>query len=137
MAEKKSTEVSVLSKESLKNEGIEIKLTQNDIIEMLVEEQVSRVESTYESLYERIKEFEADTREEFKNAAHAQLENLKIPEGCEIVDVKHYMDRENRGKHLTIMGIHVNEHYRTGAKTYSNTHRSGFYLECKGLVKVT
>lgn len=137
MSDKKSAEVSVLSKESLKSEGIEIKLTQNDVIEMLVDEQVSRVESTYESLVERVKEFEADTREEFKNAAHAQLVNLKIPEGCEIIDVKHYMDNESKGKRLTLMGIHINEHYRTGAKMYSSTNRSAFYLECKGLVKVT
>lgn len=54
-----------LTKETIANEGIEVKLTQADVIDMLVEEQVESIRSVYETLRETSLKIEAEITKEY------------------------------------------------------------------------
>lgn len=99
-----------LSKESLQGEGIELKLTQSDIIEMLVEDQVRSITDIGDQLMENQKNILELMHKEWSDANEKQVAKITIPKGLtlvghekghngkerkELIQVKSYIDSRN------------------------------------------
>ena len=70
-----------LSKEDIVKEGIEIKLTQSDVIEMLVEEQVNTITETIEKLNQKAQVLFDETKLEWETYIDGLLASVPVPKG--------------------------------------------------------
>jgi hypothetical protein len=74
-----------LTKEAIANEGIEVKLTQADVIDMLVGEQVESIRSVYETLRETSLKIEAEITKEYDDFLEAIAAKQIVPKGLQYV----------------------------------------------------
>lgn len=83
MKSKKTTAVAVLSQKDLNDEGIKTQLTQNDVLEIIVEEKYKEFEETLKNFQEQPKQFIADFQNVIKEHYVSQLDKFikkhKIP----------------------------------------------------------
>lgn len=82
-------EKQMLSKESLLKEGIEIKLTQNDIIDALVEEKIEQMRNECVVLQKEHDELLSKSNEEAKQFVDKFVKKMKLPKGAVVVKVTH------------------------------------------------
>ncbi len=75
---------SPLSKSSLQSEGVEIKLTQNDIIEALVEQQIEQIESQFKELSQEYEDIVAFMEKEVNDFRETKVKSIKIPKSASI-----------------------------------------------------
>lgn len=74
----------VLSKDAVQKEGIDVKVTQGDIIEMLVSERIDEIESMYETLRDSGKQIISALDAEWKEARNAHAKKVKLPKGFKL-----------------------------------------------------
>ena len=115
-----------LSKESLQSEGIELKLTQSDIIEMLVEDQVKSITDIADNLEEEKKTINEMINKEWDNAIQKQLKNFPIPKGFIIEDYNKSNHDVERNVFATLRG-YVDQR---STITYGQ-HTSEIVVSCK------
>ena len=121
-----------LTKESIANEGIEIRLTQADVIDALVDEQMEIILSRYEAikakcdyLYQKRKQIKADACDKaFEEAKKKLPKNIKIKEGDKVNTYqKHFLSNEKSIEFL-FLTKHTNNNsiINFGIGQYSNLH---------------
>lgn len=84
---KKENEL-VLTKESIANEGIEIKVTQSDVIDALVEEQINGITSIFETLKSNQENIMELIQKEFNDFKDKLVAKQKTPKGLTFVVAK-------------------------------------------------
>lgn len=125
-----------LTKESIANEGIEIKLTQADVIDALVDEQMEIINNRYESIrqeYVEIKRFCTEERERIA-IKHFEEVKKKLPKFV-IVDEKphfNFLQIENKGRDLVMYNL---SKYSNGKTISYDKHNYRFNTHI--LVKAT
>ena len=80
MSSKKETGLA-LSKEAIQKEGIEIKLTQADIIDALVEEEIGSILSIAQTLEETGKKFHNDVSDYIQSQVDKAVSKITVPKG--------------------------------------------------------
>jgi hypothetical protein len=91
-----------LTKESIANEGIEIKITQADVIDALVDDQMEIILNRYEDiqaksdyLYQKREQIKNDARDKaFEEAKKKLPKNIKIMEGVEVHTYQKHLANE-------------------------------------------
>ena len=74
-----------LTKESIANEGIEIKLSQADVIDMLVEEQIGKIKNIFETLSETSIALGKEIEREYQEHIEAVIAKQPVPKGLKVV----------------------------------------------------
>lgn len=74
-----------LTKDSIANEGIDIKLTQADVIDMLVDEQVSSIKEIFETLRETSFKLENETIREYDEFLEDLASKQTLPKGLTVI----------------------------------------------------
>jgi hypothetical protein len=74
----------VLSKDAVQKEGIDVKVTQGDIIEMLVSERIEEIETMYETLRDSGKKIIEALEAEWKEARIAHAKKVNVPKGFKL-----------------------------------------------------
>jgi len=84
-----------LTKESIANEGIEIKLTQADVIDALVDEQMELIIDRYEVLYQRSLILQQKVNQVKENARNKAFEEAKkkLPKNITVKEGFQFCDR--------------------------------------------
>lgn len=123
-----------LSTKKLKEEGIEVRITQNDVIDLLVQEQVDLVVTAGRALIAEQKAWLAAAQAEWDKAVQDELAKLAIPKGLKVINVS----KNIAGKTVGTNFLQESSHDRTGFVVF-RTRYDGFYLEgdAKCSVKVT
>lgn len=127
-----STEVA-LSKDSLQSEGIELKLTQSDIIEMLVEDQVKSITEIGEKIINNQKQILELVDKEWKDAIDKHIKKLVLPKGLTIIT---HSKNFNTLEKINISVLRDYVDGRNGTITY-NSHTTLMALNCKANVTLT
>lgn len=120
-----------LTKESIINEGIDIKLNQADVIDMLVEEQIDQITS----IPQKIKETKDDILKIMKNEWDAYLEKvakkIPVPKGLTVV-TWYTSTSKNVSDAMDSLREYVDN---KGTVTYSKNHNS-FHSAIEGTLRV-
>ena len=74
-----------LTKESIANEGIDIKLSQADVIDMLVDEQVSSIKEIFETLRETSLQLEKEAMREYDEFLEDLAAKQTLPKGLTVI----------------------------------------------------
>ena len=112
-----STEI--ITKESLSKEGIDVKITQNDIIEFLISEKINTIESECRSLVNMHSEIQRELKAEIEEAAEKLALTVKLPKGLKLDRfVKDFANHKDSTKYL---GVYRNE-YRDVISFRENNH---------------
>lgn len=131
---KKTAELS-LTKESIANEGIDIKLTQSDVIDALVEEQISSIVSQVETLRLSTKALAESVTQEFKVCVDAAL--VKAPLSKTLTIVEHDYSRGHRDRDNTITLTDVSDlEVRGGSTIYRKTNHCHVVLQGESRLSV-
>lgn len=128
-----------LTKESIANEGIEIKVTQSDVIDALVEEQINGITNIYDTLVENYKNIIELIEKEWSDFKDKLVAKQKTPKGLTFVvaktngssssyfrlcDVKEYNDSRSAG---TLK-------YFSNTKTISLNEEGNLYIVYEGQI---
>lgn len=130
-----------LTKESIANEGIEIKLTQADVIDALVDEQMEIINNRYNSIqkeYEDIMKFFKDERKKL-SIKHFEEVRKKLPKYV-IVDEDpsfHFTRIQSKGKDLPILHISKYTNNRSISFAQREHNSTNTYVVTKATFKVT
>lgn len=123
-----------LSKEQLQKEGIEIKITQNDIIDVLVQERVQWLEQEYKVLREEFDALMKESQEQVQEAVENKVRSMKLPKKCIITKIDSHYAYKGRNCNLEVrklvtVGEPYKEHYSRNELTY-RPHTSLFAEKC-------
>jgi hypothetical protein len=129
---KKQTEI-ILSKEDIANEGIEVKLTQADVIDMLVEEQLGEIKNIFETLKETSIALGKEIEKEYEEYIDSVVAKQPVPKGLKVStrDVSSY---RNKGKNVNLYTLKEYVDSRNNI-TYSIRTRS-IDEGCEGQIKI-
>lgn len=78
-----------LSIKEIQKENIEVKITQNDVIELLVQEQVDALESKYNELCERYTTIQNKYKTFFEKVCENKVLLTKVPLTASVADIYH------------------------------------------------
>ena len=78
-----------LSIKEIQKENIEVKITQNDVIELLVQEQIDALENKYNELCERYTIIQDKYNAYFKEVSKNKVLDSKVPLTASIADIHH------------------------------------------------
>ena len=136
---KKGEELVLLSKEAVQKEGIEVKVSQGDIIEMLVSERVDEIKTmvqTLNSTHNQLKEgFSAEYQAAIKH--HASL--VKVPKGTTLNLDKCSATMKSHKSEFTLSHPRNYNEYNTRTTILQYQKDSRRYIDdvhCKGTVPV-
>jgi len=126
-----------LTKEAIANEGIDIKLTQADVIDMLVDEQVSSIRDIYESLRETSLKLAEATRKEYDDFIEALVAKQAVPKGLTVIG-----KRTNYNSGSTVNLYTLSEYtdgrgnisYSINSKAIAETCKGDFIIKYEGIV---
>jgi hypothetical protein len=116
----------VLTKEAIANEGIEVKLTQADVIDMLVGEQVESIRSVYETLRATSLKIEAEIAKEYDDFVENIILKQPVPKSLKYVSKK--ASFRNSGQSLDFFILNENIDSRNNI-IYSTRKR---YISAEG-----
>ena len=118
-----SKEIKGLSKDSFQAEGIELKVTQNDVIDLLVEEQVKSITDIAEAITQNQRMISDLIKEEWDVAIAKNVEKITIPKGltinpsprrsfnstknCDFKHLNHYNDNRSGALMFTLQNSHL------------------------------
>jgi hypothetical protein len=115
-----------LSKSSLQSEGVEIKLTQNDIIEALVEQQIEQIENQFKSLDKEYEDIVALMEKEVNDFRETKVKSIKIPKSASVGKWSYSVRGDYKEKDL-LKTIRINE------DSYAREHGRIKYYNSMGL----
>lgn len=122
-----------LSKDSVVKEGIDIKISQADIIDMLVGEQFDNVMDTCHTLQARSKELMKALADEYKAAINEAVKKVPLPKGCVMTTTE--QAQKNVKSNFQINDINIQSNERTGTKSFwSNNRQCSDLLDVEGNV---
>lgn len=124
MSSKKETGLA-LSKEAIQKEGIEIKLTQADIIDALVEEEIGSILSIAETLEETGKKIDQDISEYIKAQIDKAVSKVTAPKGLTFDGVE-TQNSFNKGNYHGIKVLSTSKDHR--GTIIFNTRGFGAYF---------
>lgn len=111
-----------LTKESIANEGIEIKVTQSDVIDALVEEQLNGITSIYETLVENHKNIMELIEKEWSDFKNKLVAKQKTPRGLTFGTAK---TNGSTSSYFTLYGVNEYHDSRSaGTVKYSSNTRN-------------
>jgi hypothetical protein len=122
----------VLTKEAIANEGIEIKLTQSDVIDALVEEQLASITSIAETLKQTTKDLTLAVKDEFNAFLDKLVEKTPLPKGLVLDSRKSAYDGYET---QYIYGI--NEYNDKHVIRYDKREKTSFTVNAKGTLFIT
>jgi hypothetical protein len=119
-----------LTKESIANEGIEVKLTQSDVIEMLVEEQVGEIKKIFETLRETSISLGKEIEREYQEYIDAVVAKQPVPKGLKVV-ARNVSSFTSTGKTVTLYTLNEYVDSRNNITYSTRTHNIAESCEAK------
>lgn len=108
MSTKKETGLA-LSKEAIQKEGIEIKLTQADIIDALVEEEIASILSIAETLGETGKKINQDISDYIKAQIDKAVSKITVPKGLTFAAVAKETINKSDLHHIQVIRVYKDQ----------------------------
>lgn len=130
---KKTAELS-LTKESIANEGIDIKLTQSDVIDALVEEQINSIVSQVETLRLSTKALAESVKKEFQVCMDAAVTKAPVSKTLTIVEKDYTRGHRDKDNQIVLTDISDLE-VRGGSTIYRKTNTC--YVVLQGEAKLS
>lgn len=112
----------ILSKDAVQKEGIEVKVTQGDIIDMLVSERIEEIESMYETLKDSGKQIIDALAAEWKAAQINNAKKVKVPKGFKL-DLEHIHGGVAKAE-VILKVVRLDAAYRKDAIHYTSRQAS-------------
>lgn len=122
-----------LTKESIANEGIEVKLTQSDVIEMLVEEQLGEIKKIFENLRETSISLGKEIEREYQEYIDAIVAKQPVPKGLR-VSTRDVSSFTSKGKTVSLYTL--NEYVDSRHNITYSTRTSSIAESCEAHVKI-
>lgn len=120
-----------LTKESIANEGIEIKLTQADVIDALVDEQMEIIINRYDTIHAKYEDIDKKLSEIRKNALNAAIDLIekKLPKNITIASRDTYRNYnvkiDKSKKEITFKDVNK---YLSGNNSIQFNERSNYEI---------
>lgn len=121
-----------LSKEDIAKEGIEIKLTQSDVIEMLVEEQVTTITDTVDKLNFKSQELFDKMKLEWDEYINSLVASVPVPKGLTVTGS--YCNNTNASDNKQI--FYVKEGYSSNNNIKYQSSYKSYTVAVKGSVTI-
>lgn len=121
-----------LTKESIANEGIEIKVTQSDVIDALVEEQLTSITSIAETIKQTTKDLSLAVKQEFEDFLDKLVEKTPLPKGL-VVDSR----RSSYDTYKTEYICDIYEYSDKSVIRYENRQKRSYAINAKGTLCIT
>lgn len=133
--------LTLLSKEAVQKEGIEVKVSQGDIIEMLVSERVDEIKSMVQTLDNTYNDLKEGLDAEYKAAIKHHASLVKVPKGTKLDINKCSANMQQLGQRNEFMLCRPfnGNYYNPRSNTLQYQKESRRYVDdvhCKGSVPV-